>query len=335
MTLWRYSIRRLLQAVVVLWGVVTITFILVNTAPGDPVQILLGPNTDPSAAQAIRDKYGLDQPLYVRYVKYLGAVVQGDLGKSISYSGVPVAQKILERFPTTLLLVVSSFTFAISAAIPIGILSAKYRNRLSDHVFRVLGLIGVSTPSFWIGLVLIIVFANYLDVLPATELIMPWADPSDVGSATSRVEVLITAGQHLLLPTLSLGTLQMAAIMRIERSSMLDVLNKEYVHLARAYGVRERTILRKHAFKNAQLPVLTVIGIQMTTALGGAVLTETVFNINGMGRLIITGVRTRDYPLILGTTLFFAVMFVVGVLITDLLYAFIDPRISYTEGESA
>lgn len=332
MSLFRYVLRRLAQSVFVLWGVVTITFLLVNAAPGDPVRILIGPSADASTVDAIRAKYGLDQPLYVQYGKYLLNVAQGDLGRSIHYQ-VPVVRKILERFPTTLLLVVSSFSFAIATAVPIGVLSAKRRNQAADHVFRVLGLVGVSTPSFWIGLLLIIVFAYHLGVLPATELVHPWAPPSAVEGATSRLGVLREAAVHLIMPTLTLGTLQMAAIMRIERSSMLEVLNQEYVKLARAFGVRERTILRKHAFQNAQLPVLTVIGLQLTTALGGSVLTETVFNIGGMGTLIITAVRARDYPLVMGTTLFFASMFIVGVLVTDLLYAYLDPRISYGEGD--
>ncbi|MFA1611069.1 ABC transporter permease [Halobellus rubicundus] len=328
MSLSRYVARRLGQSLFTLLGVVTITFLLVNAAPGDPVRIFIGPSADASAIAAMRAQFGLDQPIHIRYVKYLLSVAQGDLGQSINYR-VPVTQKILERLPATLLLVASSFTFAIATAVPIGVLSAKRRNHLSDHVFRIFGLIGVSTPSFWIGLLLIIILTYHLGLLPATGLVMPWAAPSAVDHATTRLDVLYQSGIHLIMPTLTLGTLQMAAIMRIERSSMLEVLNQEYVSLARAFGVPERTILRKHAFRNAQLPVLTVIGLNLTTALGGSVLTETVFSINGIGTLIITGVNARDYPLILGTTLFYASLFVVGVLITDVLYAYLDPRISY------
>ncbi|SDY23243.1 ABC transporter permease [Halobellus clavatus] len=328
MSLPRYVARRLGQSVFTLLGVVTITFLLVNAAPGDPVRIFIGPSADASAIAAMRAQFGLDQPIHIRYIKYLMNVVQGDLGQSINYR-VPVTQKILERLPATLLLVASSFTFAIITAVPIGVLSAQRRNQLSDHVFRIFGLIGVSTPSFWIGLLLIIILTYHLGLLPATGLVMPWAPPSAVDHATTRLDVLYQSGIHLIMPTLTLGTLQMAAIMRIERSSMLEVLNQEYVSLARAFGVSERTILRKHAFRNAQLPVLTVIGLNLTTALGGSVLTETVFSINGIGTLIITGVNARDYPLVLGTTLFYASLFVIGVLITDILYAYLDPRISY------
>lgn len=328
MGLARYTLRRLLQALPVMLGIVTITFVLSNAIPGDPVSIMLGPSPAAGQAAAIRAKYGLDQPLYIRYFNYLFGVFQGDLGRSLYYQ-VPVTQKIMERLPVTMLLLLSSFTFAILASIPLGVISAKRRNRPTDHVSRVVALVGVSTPSFWIGLMLIIVFAFRLGWLPATELILPWTHPLRVEGAQTRLDVIVTSAKHLILPTLSLGTLQMAAITRIERSSMLEVLSAEYVKLARAYGVTESTILRKHAFRNAQLPVLTVLGLNLSTALGGAVLTETVFSINGMGTLILTGVLNQDYQLIMGTTIVFGLAFVVGVIITDLSYAYVDPRVSY------
>jgi peptide/nickel transport system permease protein len=313
-------------------GIVTITFLLTDAIPGDPVSIMLGPSPSAEQAAAIRAKYGLDRPLYVRYVNYLADVVQGDLGRSL-YFGEPVTQKILERLPVTLLLLVSSFTFALATAIPLGVISAKRRNQPTDHVSRVVALMGVSTPSFWIGLLLIIAFSFHLNLLPATDLIMPWADPASVEGASTRWDVLVTAGEHLIMPTITLGTLQMAAVTRIERSAMLEVLNEEYVKLARAYGVGESTILRKHAFRNAQLPVITVVGLQLTQALGGAVLTETVFSINGMGRLIIRAINNQDYELVMGTTIFFGLTFVIGVILTDLSYAYIDPRVTYGERE--
>lgn len=349
MGLARYTTRRLLQAIPVLLGIVTITFFLTDAIPGDPVQIMLGPSPSAQQAAEIRAKFGLDQPLWVRYINYVGDVspiwfetVSGsfppvrltfgvDLGQSIYY-GVPVTQKIAERLPVTLLLVLSSFAFAIATAIPLGVISAKRRNKTTDHVSRIVALVGVSTPSFWIGLMLIIVFSYYMvGFLPATDLIMPWADPSRIEGASDRGDVLWISIRHLILPTLSLGTLQMAAITRIERSAMLENLSEDYVQLARAFGVRERTILRKHAFRPAQLPVITIVGLQLTTALGGAVLTETVFSINGMGTLIITAIYNQDFPLIMGTTLFYGLIFVVGVIVTDISYAYIDPRVSYGE----
>ncbi|MFC5972304.1 ABC transporter permease [Halomarina salina] len=335
----RYTASRLLQAIPVLIGVVTITFFLTDAIPGDPVQIMLGPSPSAQQADAIRAKFGLDQPLYVRYFNYLLDVAQGQLGESIYY-GVPVSQKILERLPVTLFLLLSSFAFALLTAIPLGILSAKRRNEPTDHVSRVVALFGVSTPSFWIGLMLIIVFSYNLGWLPATNIVLPWADPTTVDAASNTApwyigqwHVIVTSARHLVLPMITLGTLQMAAFTRIERSSMLEVLGEEYVKLARAYGVSEFTIVRKHAFRNAQLPLLTLVGLQLTSALGGAVLTETVFSINGMGRLIITAIQNQDYPLVMGTTLVFGIVFVVGVIVTDLSYAYIDPRVSFEGSE--
>lgn len=343
-----YTVRRLLQAIPVLIGVATITFFLVEAMPGNPVSIMLGPS--PSAAQeaAIRAKYGLDQPVWVRYFNYLLDAAQLNLGQSIYYK-VPVSQKIMERLPVTLYLLLSAFAFALVTSIPLGIASAKRRNQPTDHVSRVIALLGVSTPSFWIGLMLIIAFAyhapNKIDLLgftwnwflplPATDLVLPWADPASVQKpgVESRYDVIATSLRHLVLPALSLGTLQMAAFTRIERSSMLEVLNEEYVKLARAYGVKESTIVRKHAFRNAQLPLITIVGLQLTGALGGAVLTETVFSINGMGRLIITAINNQDIMLVMGTTLVFGFVFVVGVIITDLSYAWVDPRVSYDEAD--
>jgi peptide/nickel transport system permease protein len=328
----RYTVRRLLQAVPVLLGVATITFVLANMTPGDPVEIMLGPSPSQTQVETIRARYGLDQPLVVRYWNYMTGVLEGDLGRSIYYD-TPVSQKIAERLPATLWLVFASFVFAIVTAIPLGVISAKRRNKPTDHVSRVVSLVGVSTPSFWIGLMLILVFSFYLNILPATELVLPWADPADLRPVDTRLGVLGLAGRHVLLPMVALGTLQMAAITRIERSSMLEVLSENYVRLARAYGVPERTILRKHAFRNAQLPVITIIGLQMTTALSGAVLIETVFEINGLGRLIVASIGRRDYPLVMGTTIVYGAIFLVGVILTDLSYAYLDPRVSYGERE--
>lgn len=350
MSLARYTVRRILQGIPVLIGVATITFFLSNAIPGDPVQIMLGPSPSQQQAAAIRAKFGLNNPLWVRYVNYIGDVSPiwlattatfpfveptfgVDLGQSIYYWPTSVTEKIAERLPATLLLLVSTFTFAIPTAVGLGVISADRRNEPTDHVARVVSLIGVSTPSFWIGLMLILAFSFYFNILPATGLVMPWADPVTVGMET-QVGVIFLSIKHLIMPTLGLGTLQMASITRIERSAMLENLQKDYVRLARAYGVKEETILRKHAFRPSQLPVITIVGLNLTAALGGAVLTETVFEINGIGRLIVGAIARQDYPLIMGTTLFFGVIFVVGVIITDISYAYVDPRVSYGEEEA-
>lgn len=332
MGLYRYTINRLLQSIPVILGVVTITFFLANAIPGDPVQILLGPSPSQAEVEAIRARYGLNQPLWQRYINYVLGVLQGDFGRSIYY-GEPVTTKIAQRMGPTLLLMTSSYTFALVTAIPLGVISAKRRNKPTDHVSRFVSLIGVSTPSFWIGLMFILVFSFHMQVLPSTNLVMPWASPAELRGATTRVDVLVMAARHLVMPMVSLGTLQMAALTRIERSSMLEVLSEDYVQLARAYGVKESTILRKHAFRNAQLPIITILGLQLTGLIGGAVLTETVFQINGMGKLIVNSIFRQDYPLIMGTTIMFGVVFVVGVIVTDLSYAYVDPRVSYDEAD--
>ncbi|PCR92027.1 ABC transporter permease [Natrinema ejinorense] len=334
MGLLRYTAWRLLQAIPVLLGIITIVFFLVNAIPGDPVEIMLGPSPNADQIAAVQAKYGLDKPLHERYLNYLVNVAQGDLGESINVnSGMPVAELMMNRLPITLLLTLSAFAFAIVTAVPLGVISAKRRNESTDHVARVVSLIGVSTPSFWIGLMLIIVFALHLDVFPSRNLIMPWTEPGTGSRVTrradSQLEIIVISINHLLLPMISLGTLQMAQITRIERSTMVETLQNEYIKLARAYGVSERTIMRKHAFRPAQLPVITIIGLGISTALGGSVLIETVFEINGMGRLIIQGVQQRDYPVVMGTTLVFGLTYLVGVIITDISYAYIDPRVKY------
>jgi len=329
-SLLRYTLWRIAQTFPVLIGIATITFFLTNAMPGDPVNIMIGQDADPALEEALRERYGLDRPAHERYFVYLLNLAQGDLGFSIHYDR-PVEDVILQRLPVTALLVASAYTFGLGLAIPLGIISAARRNEWVDHVSRIVALIGVSTPSFWIGLVLIIVFAFHLGWLPSSDLVYPWESPADVRDADSRAGVLWQSARHLLLPTIALGTLQMAAATRIERASMVETLQGKYVKLARAYGVRERTILRRHAFRPAQLPVVTIIGLNLSTALGGSVLIETVFNINGIGLLIITAIRTLDYPLIMGTTLVFGFIFLVGVIITDISYAYIDPRVSYGE----
>lgn len=308
--------------------VISVTFLLTNQIPGDPVSIFLGPGAPPELIAEVQARYGLNRPLHERFFTYLVGVLQGNLGYSIHY-GQPVSVKIMERLPVTVFLTLSAFAFAIVTSVPLGVLSAKRRNKPTDHLSRIISLIGVSTPSFWIGLLFIILFSFHLGWFPATNLVLPWANPESIRGADTRLDILVMSLHHLLLPMIALGTLQMAQITRIERSSMLESLGEDYVRLARAYGISERKILMKHAFKAAQLPVITIIGLGLSTALGGSVLIETVFEINGMGRLIIEAINNQDYELIMGTTIVFGATYVVGVIITDVLYAYFDPRVTY------
>ena len=346
MGLLRYTINRFIQAIPVVFGITLITFLLANAMPGNPVDIMLAEQeASEELIKAIEERYGLDEPIHIRFLNYLGVaqildwigvpgfddsppgLIQGDLGWSMYYDR-PVTDLMLTRLPPTLLLMLAAYAFAVVTAIPLGVIAAKRRNKPTDHVSRIIALIGVSTPSFWIGIMLIILFAVHLGWLPADRLVYPWRDPGHYGY-DGRLELYYQTIRHLILPMIALGTLQMATIMRVERSSIIESLQKDYVKLARAYGVSERTILRKHAFRVAQLPIVTLLGLNLTAALGGAVLIETVFSINGMGRLLIQAIQMHDYQLILGTTVVIGFVFVVGVIITDISYAYIDPRVSY------
>ncbi|AXR76422.1 ABC transporter permease [Natrarchaeobaculum sulfurireducens] len=333
MGLLRYTLYRFLQSIPVLIGITIITFLLANLAPGDPVRLMLaGQEVDEELIETIEQRYGLDRPLHERYVTYMAGLVQGDFGHSI-HRNRPVTELMLNRVGPTLLLVLSAYAFALVTAIPLGILAATRRNEPTDHISRIVALIGVSTPSFWIGIMLILVFAVQLGWLPSTGLVYPWRGPDGYDWIETWPELIYQTIRHLLLPMVALGTLQMATLMRVERTQMIESLQGEYVKLARAYGVPERTILRKHAFQVAQLPIITIVGLNLSTALGGAVLIETVFNINGMGRLFIEAIQQLDYQLIMGITIVIATMFVIGVIITDIAYAYIDPRVTYGEGE--
>ena len=332
MGLLRYTIYRLVQAIPVLIGITVITFVLANLAPGDPVRLMLqGQEVDQEVIDRVERQYGLDRPLHERYVSYMANLLQGDLGHSI-HRDRPVTDLLLQRAGPTLLLVLSAYAFALATAIPLGILAATRRNDPADHASRIVALIGVSTPSFWIGIMLILLFAIQLGWLPSSGLVYPWRPPAEYGH-DGWGEHLVEVIRHLLLPMVALGTLQMATLMRVERTQMINSLQGEYVTLARAYGVPERRILRKHAFQVAQLPIVTIVGLNLSTALSGAVLIEYVFNINGIGRLFIEAIQSLDYQLIMGITIVIGTMFVVGVIITDISYAYIDPRVTYGERE--
>ncbi|MWV41752.1 ABC transporter permease [Natrialba sp. INN-245] len=332
MGLLRYTVARLIQAIPVLIGITVITFILANLAPGDPVRLMLqGQQVDQEVIERVEQQYGLDRPIHERYVTYMANLLQGDLGHSIQRDR-PVTDLVVQRAGPTLMLVVSAYAFALLTAIPLGILAATRRNEPADHISRIVALLGVSTPSFWIGIMLILVFAIQLGWLPSSGLVYPWWGPDHYGYS-GYPELLYQTIRHLLLPMVALGTLQMATLMRVERTQMIESLQGEYVKLARAYGVPERTILRKHAFQVAQLPIITIVGLNLSTALGGAVLIEYVFNINGLGRLLLEAIIGLDYQLIMGITVVIGTMFVIGVIITDISYAYIDPRVTYGDRE--
>ena len=310
-----YLLRRVLAVVPVMLVVATVTFVLVHLAPGDPASIIAGPDATPESVQRLRRQLGLDEPLPTQLLHWYGRLLRGDLGDSI-FLRRPVTEAIVERLEPTLLLTSWATLIAVLIGVPAGIVSARYHNSVVDQSFMGLALIGLSVPNFLLGLLMILVFGVWLRWLPVAGYVS-----LDLGLWDNL--------RSLLMPSISLGLVQSALIARITRSSMLDVLREQYILASRAKGLAERAVVYKHALKNAIIPTLTVIGITFAILVGGAVVIETVFNIPGLGRLIISAVLRRDYPVIQGVVLIIAVTYTLINLIVDLVYLTLDPRIRY------
>lgn len=311
-----YVMRRLLIAIPVLLGITFITFAVLNLTPGDPIRMMLATEkVTPDVADRLRAYYGLDQPWYVQYARYLGNLIRGDLGVSIT-SRTSIAASIARRLPNTILLAFSSMFLALLIAIPVGIISATRRNSLADYASLTAAMIGVSMPSYWLGLLLLLQFGLRWRILPI------WG----IGHMRDGLWDFIS---HLILPSVTLGTSLAALLTRLTRASILEVLSEDYVRTARAKGLRERIVLYKHALRNAIIPVITTAGLQLGYLLGGAVIVESIFSWPGLGRLTIQAIQKRDLPVIQAATLIFAVAFVIVTLLVDMLYVFIDPRIRY------
>jgi peptide/nickel transport system permease protein len=305
---WRYVVRRIVFVLPVLLGVTLLVFGLIHLAPGDPVVVIMGADYSPQAADRLREELGLNEPLWSQYGIWLSRVVRGDMGRSL-FQNVPVGSLIASRMPLTVQLALASMVIAILAGLPLGILAATRPNTPWDNLGRLAAMIGVSMPVYWWGLILLVVFAVSLRWFPAG------GSPAEYGF------------QALVLPALALGTSFAALIARTTRSSLLEVLSQDYVRTARAKGLGERSVVALHALKNALIPIVTVVGLQFGTVLGGAVLTETIFTLPGVGRLMIDSIARRDYPVIQGCVLVIALGFVLVNLFTDLLYGYLDPRI--------
>jgi peptide/nickel transport system permease protein len=311
-----YILRRLIQSVFLVWGCATLVFFMIRMIPGDPVVLMLGPEYTPQAAEAIRFKLGLDEPLPVQYVRWFKNLLTGDLGGSIA-SGEAVASIIKTGLPKTLSLAAVSFVIAVIIAVPAGIIAALKRNSVFDYAASIIAFVGVSMPSFWFGIILILIFAVRLRWLPA------------IGYADPREDGFIEWFKRLILPSLAIGAGYSAILMRFVRAGLLEVLGSDYIRTARAKGMRERAVILRHALRNALIPVVTVIGIQLALLLSGAVVTETVFSIRGIGRILVGAIFDRDYPIVQGVILLVAVIFVLANLIVDIVYTFLDPRIHY------
>jgi peptide/nickel transport system permease protein len=310
-----FTIRRLLSTVMVMTTVAVFIFLLLHLSPGDPAAIIVGDNATPAQIDAVRKQLGLDDPLAVQFVRWLSGVLRGDLGISI-FSHEPVNKLIGQRIEPTVSLAATTILLAVAIAVSFGVLAAWKAGTWIDRLVMVLSVVGFSVPVFVVGYLLIYLFSIKLGWLPVqgyaplADGFVPWI-------------------RHLILPSIALGLAYVALIARITRTTMLDVLAEDYMRTARAKGVATGPLLMKHALKNAGVPIVTVIGIGVALLIGGVVITETVFNIPGVGRLVVDAISQRDYPIIQGVTLIFSGVYVVVNLIVDLSYTVIDPRIRY------
>ena len=311
-----FIFKRTLWAIVVMWAVATLVFFMLRIVPGDPIAAMLFDVGDPAAADELRRKFGLDQPVYIQYFKWFGRLLVGDLGNSIYGSRIEVSRVIWEALPRTLSLTALSFLIALVIAIPAGLISALKRHSALDHAVTFVAFLGLSMPDFWIAILLIITFAANLQWLPAigysplSEGFWPWFS-------------------HLILPSIAIGTPFAAIMARMIRSSMLEVLRTEYMQVARSKGLLKLRLVMVHAFPNALIPVVTVMGIALALLLAGTIVVENVFSIKGLGRVLIQGILDRDYPIVQGAILVVSFIFVFANLLVDVLYTIIDPRIRY------
>lgn len=310
MTIWLYIAQRALNTIPVLIGVSFMVFMVLHLAPGDPTIPMLGAEWNPTDAARLRENLGLDRPLLVQYTSWLGKVAGGDMGFQYT-TRQPVFDAISQRLPTTFILAIGAMVIAIITAIPLGVLCAVYRDTWIDAVTRLLALIGLSMPVFWLGILLIILFSVQVRWLPPGG---GWEQHGLVA---------------FVLPWVTLSTSYAALIMRMLRGSILEVLTEDYVRTARAKGLRANAIMFGHVMKNAAFPVITVVGMQFGSLLGGAVLTEIIFSLPGLGRLLYASINSRDYPTLQGSILVVALCFIVANLIVDILYAALDPRVRY------
>ncbi|KZZ84473.1 MULTISPECIES: ABC transporter permease [Bacillaceae] len=330
-----YTIRRIGMLVPVLLGMTIVVFAIIRAIPGDPAQVILGQRATPEAIQQLTAKLGLDQPIYVQYGSYLMDLITGNLGESIR-TGEQISKEMIPYLAATAELTIFAMAIAIIVGVNAGIISAWFQRSWFDYGAMIIALIGISMPIFWLGLMGQWFFSIQLDWLPTTgrEEIR---NPVDAVTNLYLIDTLINGRfdqfgevfKHLILPGTALATIPMAIIARITRSSMIEVLNADYIRTARAKGLRMSWVVYRHALKNAVIPILTVIGLQTGLLLGGAILTETIFGWPGLGRYIVEAISYRDYPVIQSGILMIALLFVLVNLIVDLLYAAIDPRIKY------
>jgi peptide/nickel transport system permease protein len=330
-----YIVKRVLGVIPVLLCVSLLVFGFLRLIPGDPALVMLGERATQENINRVREQLGLNKPLYQQYLTFLGNALRGDLGRSVLRQE-PVTQEIIRRFPATIELALSAMLVALIVGIPAGIISAVRRGSLFDMGGMLVALTGVSMPIFWLGLMLIFLFSVVLHILPTGGRMEASAQFTPITNLLlldtllrGNPQAFLQTLRHLILPALALGTIPMAIIARMTRSSMLEVLNQDYIRTAHAKGLKERVVVIRHALRNAWLPIITVIGLQTGRLLSGAILTETVFSWPGIGRWLVDAIYARDYPIVQGVTLFIALLFVLVNLSVDILYALVDPRIRF------
>jgi ABC-type dipeptide/oligopeptide/nickel transport system permease component len=307
-----YIYKRFVQLIPILIGVATVTFLIMYVMPGDPVLSMVGERYDNETIERIREEMGLNEPLPLRYLNYLADVIRLDLGESL-ITGRPVIDSIREYFPRTLLLAASAMFLAVAAGLAIGIISSLERFRWLGRILMVSSLVGVSIPVFWLGLLLIYLFSIKLSLLP----------PSGYGGGSLR---------YLLLPAVTLSFASMATVARVSRSAFLEISSEEFARTARGKGLNEFRVYGKHLFRNALIPVITIVGTDFGSYLSGSVLTESIFGWPGLGRFIVRAILRRDFPVIQGSVLFMALLFILVNLVVDISYGLVDPRIRFRKG---
>lgn len=331
----RYILRRLILLLPILFGVSLAVFLVMHLFTVDPAEIILGQHATPDQVAIVREELGLNKPIHVQFWDYISRAARGDLGQSV-ITKTSITEELMKRFPATAELAVSAICIASVLGISLGVVSAVKQNSLFDYGAMVAALLGVSMPIFWLGLMMIIIFSVTLGWLPASGRIAIGFKPEDI-TGLYLVDSLLTgdkesfwnALKHLMMPALALGAYSTAIIARMTRATMLETIRQDYVRTARAKGLREPVVVVKHALRNALIPIVTVIGLQMGALLGGAVLTETVFSWPGIGSYIVDGIMVSDYPRVQGAVLLIGTIFVLVNLIVDILYCYLDPRIQH------
>lgn len=313
-----YIIRRILMAIPLLLGITILSFAIIKAAPGGPVSMLMDPSMKPSDREKFEEKYGLNDPIHIQYFKWLGNMAKGDFGDSLIKRGVPVSELIISRLPNTLLLMLVSTILAMLVAIPFGIYSAMRPYTKLDYTVTIGSFLGVATPNFWFGLMLIMLLSVNLGWFPTGGI-------STLNAPFSLWDRI----HHLILPAFVLATADMAALTRHTRSSMLDVLKQDYIRTAMSKGFKEKKVVLKHGVRNGMIPIITIFGLMLPSFIGGAAITEKIFAWPGIGSLFIDSAFQRDYPVIMALTVISAIFVVIGNLLADILYAIFDPRIEY------